>query len=144
MSFDNTGVIFLEEGDFKGNVLMNGNKPIKSGKWFIMVQGSFCGWCSKAKPEFIDAKNQAADDVTFATIHVDSKHEKTANLGPQIETIFGQKVDGIPAFFLYNTETPNECVKYDGKATASKFIDFLNNHTNHTNHNNNKKNNNRI
>lgn len=119
MEFDNTGIVFLEKGDFQGNVL----KGVDSGKWFIMIQASYCGWCTKAKPEFIKA-SKMAEDVTFATIHVDSEDENTAALGPELETIFGVKITGIPAFFLYDAKT-HKSVRFNGTNTARDFAAFV-------------------
>lgn len=120
MEFDNTGIIFLEKGDFVGNVL----KGVDSGKWFIMVQASFCGWCTKAKPAFIEAKKIAGDSVTFATIHVDSEHANTAALGSELKAIFGTDVSGIPAFFLYDAAT-HHSIKFKGSNTARDFVEFI-------------------
>lgn len=126
--FDNTGIIFLEEGDFDGKVLLSRKKPVTSGLWFIMIQASYCGWCTKAKPEFVKAAAALQNDhVKFATIHVDSEDSKTSGLSGQISDIFGQKVSGIPAFFLYDAST-HKSIKYDGKATQKSFVEFLNNH----------------
>ena len=122
MSFNNTGVIFLEDGDFDGNKLKN----VASGKWFIIIQATYCGWCTKAKPEFIKAKEMAGDDVKFATIHVDSEHPKTAALAKDIETIFGTKVEGIPAFFSYDAKT-HKSKKFSGNNKATDFVEFINN-----------------
>ena len=126
--FDNTGIIFLEDGDFDGNVLLKNNKPVKNGLWFIMIQASYCGWCTKAKPSFIKtAAEFEGKGVKFATIHVDSQHEKTSKLGAQVSEIFGEKVSGIPAFFLYDAST-GKSIRYEGKANHSSFVNFLNKH----------------
>jgi thiol-disulfide isomerase/thioredoxin len=124
MSFDNTGIVFLERSDFNGNKL---HKSGKSGKWFIMVQASFCGWCTKAKPAFIKAKDQVGDRIVFATIHADSENESEVALAREFGSISNFDIKGIPAFFLYDPST-GVFTKYSGQNTEAGFLEFLAKH----------------
>jgi thiol-disulfide isomerase/thioredoxin len=119
MDFNNTNIIFLEKGDFDGDGLLK-----KAKRWFIMVQASYCGWCTKAKPEFIKAHSDIGDKIVFATIHIDNDDKNTAALGADLRHIFGTDVNGIPAFFSYDAES-RKSVKYTGNNTSQDFVKFL-------------------
>lgn len=124
MEFNNEKIFFFEINDFDGNVLKKHNK----GKWFVMIQASYCHWCTEAKPELIRASKSdklVGKKIAFANIHVDSNDPDTAGIAKDIRTIFGQDVSGIPSFFLYDAST-HKSIKYKGKNKAQDFVDFLN------------------
>ena len=130
MSFDGTNVIFLEASDFdsSGRLVYRG-KLVTSGKWFIMIQGSFCGFCTKAKPAFVEVasalgSNKIGSGVIFATIHVDSKHSGDKKLAEKIKDISGHSIEGIPAFLLYDAAT-RKFTMYDGDRSVRGFKSFL-------------------
>ena len=78
MDFNNSKVIFLEMKDFEGNVLTINGKPFP-GTVLIMVQGSFCGYCTQAKPDFIKLAKRfgssylSNNSIVFATIKIDGE-----------------------------------------------------------------------
>lgn len=133
MSFDNTPVVFLEDSDFKDGILHHNGKPITSGYWFIMVQGSFCGHCKTAKPKFAEvagkmSSNKIGKGLIFATIHTDSNNEPERNLSRVISSISGISIPGIPAFLLYNAST-RKFTEYKGGREVDEFEQFLNQYT---------------
>lgn len=130
MSFDGTPIIFLESSDFDqaGRLVYKG-KRVTSGKWFIMIQGGFCGYCTKAKPAFVEAASELGSKhinkgIVFATIHVDSKYDEDKKLASKIKDISGHSLDGIPAFLLYDTQSGKFSL-YEGSRTKDGFISFL-------------------
>lgn len=129
MTFENTKIIYLESSDFKDNQLIYNKKPVDTGMFFIMIQGDYCGYCSKAKPAFIAAANSIGTldlkkGVIFATIHSDSKHETEVALGRTFTKISGINIKGIPAFILYNAAT-KKFTEYPGQRTTQGFLEFL-------------------
>ena len=105
MDFNNSNVIFLEMKDFKGKVLTINGKPFP-GTVLIMVQGSFCGYCTQAKPDFIKlantfgSKSLSNNSIVFATIKIDGDTEEQ-QLGKAIGNLTGEKLSGVPAYLIY-------------------------------------------
>jgi hypothetical protein len=98
--FKGTGIIFLDNNDFNQNTLVGSDGKPVSGNWVCMVQGSFCGFCTKAKPDFVNAKNMVGNAATFCTIKIDGDASEKA-LGNNLTNIIGQKMSGVPAFVLF-------------------------------------------
>lgn len=105
MDFNNSKVIFLEMKDFKGDTLTINGKPFP-GTVFVMVQGSFCGYCTKAKPDFIKLANEFGasklhnNGIIFATIKIDGETEEQ-QLGKALPKITGEKLSGVPAYLMF-------------------------------------------
>ena len=129
MSFEDTGIIFLEDGDFVDGILYYNGKRVTKGIWLIMVQGSFCGYCKQTKPKFVEAANRVGSrelgqGVIFATIHTDSKYEGDRKLAKAISGISGIPIPGIPAFLIYDAAT-RQFSKYDGKREVDDLCSFV-------------------
>ena len=109
MDFNDTNVIFLEMKDYKGKTLTINGKPFP-GTVLVMVQGSFCGYCTKSKPDFIriarDLGSNKLDDngVYFATIKIDGEKDEQ-KLGKAISDLTGEKLPGVPAYLVYKNGT---------------------------------------
>lgn len=123
-NFNGTDVVHLDINDFDNNVLVSENQPVK-GKWFCMVQGDFCGYCTQAKPEFLKAKDQSNNAVMFCTVQIDGTKD-AQTLGKQLKTITNLPLNGgVPCFVLF--KDGKAVKKYDGNRSASAIIEFLNN-----------------
>ena len=105
MDFNNSKVIFLEMKDFEGNVLTINGKPFP-GTVLIMVQGSFCGYCTQAKPDFIKLAKRFGSSylsnksIVFATIKIDGELQEH-QLGKAIGKLTGETLSGVPAYLVY-------------------------------------------
>jgi thiol-disulfide isomerase/thioredoxin len=131
MSFDDS-IIYLEDTDFKGNTLYYNGRPVTAGFWFIMIQASYCGYCTKSKPAFAKAAAEVGSTklnsgVIFATVHSDSKNQSERNMASVIQEISGIKIQGITAFLLYDAKS-HQFKLYDGDRSASAMIAYLNKH----------------
>ena len=117
--FDDSSVAYLEDEDFDsdGNLLVDTNgKPT-----CIMLQGSFCGYCTQMKPEYHKFAKALGDKVFMATIHIDG-NESERNLNKRLST-FIPNYEGVPIVLGYNRE--GKYVKtYDGKRTAEALETF--------------------
>ena len=103
-NFNNSKVIFLEMDDFKGNTLTINGKPFL-GTVFVMVQGSFCGYCTKAKPDFTKLANEfgannIGNGIVFATIKIDGESQEQ-QLGKALSKITGENLSGVPAYLIF-------------------------------------------
>jgi thiol-disulfide isomerase/thioredoxin len=126
MTFNGSKIIFLELSDFQNNILSYGGKPAK-GRWFVMVQGSFCGYCTQAKPAFIAAANKYGSDtigegVIFATIQIDgSEGEKI--LGKKLPDITRVPMNGVPCYLLF--EDGKFAGMHTGGRGEGELVEFL-------------------
>ncbi len=117
--FDDSSVAYLEDDDFDsdGNLLVDTNgKPT-----CIMLQGSFCGYCTQMKPEYHKFAKDLGDKVFMATIHIDG-NESERNLNKRLST-FIPNYEGVPIVLGYSSE--GKYVKtHDGKRTAEALEAF--------------------
>jgi thiol-disulfide isomerase/thioredoxin len=91
--FNNTPVHFLELDDVKpdGTLIANIGKPI-----FVMIQGTFCGYCTKSKPDF--AKFAVQNPQIFcATVLIDGNDSEKALNKVLSKVIPDYK--GVPTFY---------------------------------------------
>lgn len=127
MSFDNTNIIFLEDSDFQGTTLMYKGKPLTKGKFLIMFQADFCGYCKKAKPMHVECASKLGgldlNGVIFATVHSDSPNPSETALGKRLGSHLG--INGIPAFVLYDAST-QQFKMYEGPRTVESIQKFIN------------------
>lgn len=88
---------YLEESDINPDSSLKPNvckgKPV-----LLMVQGNFCGYCTKAKPAFQKCV-QMVPEVVFATVQTDgSPSERKAS--QMLSAV--NKSPGVPAYLAFN------------------------------------------
>jgi len=83
---------FSESGDLVGQL---GSKPV-----FVMIQGSYCGGCTSAKPDFQRLGTDGI--VTCMTIQVDGERqsEKDIQSSGILNHIY-PNLETIPSYILY-------------------------------------------
>lgn len=128
MSLNGTKVIFLENEDFSNNgVLTYKGKPL-ANKTLIMVQGNFCGYCTKSKPGFSNLANKHGSDIigkgtVFATIQIDGS-ESEKKLKARLPVIAeGASLNGVPAYLLF--ENGKFVAMYEGARDEASLKKFL-------------------
>lgn len=127
MEFNNKPIIFLEIGDFQNGLLTYRGKPFP-GKVLVMVQGTFCGYCTQAKPAFIKlaetygARTLSNDSVVFATIKIDGK-ESEVKLSKRLPEITGIELKGVPVYLLF--ENGKFIAIHNGGRDAESLKKFL-------------------
>lgn len=89
---------YLERSDFSdsGDLIgMLGNKPV-----FVMIQGSYCGGCKTAKPDFQRLANDGT--VTCMTIQLDGEQqsEKDIQSSGVLNNIY-PNLQTVPSYVLY-------------------------------------------
>lgn len=117
--FDDSSVAYLEDEDFdsEGNLLIDTNgKPV-----CIMLQGSFCGYCTQMKPEYHKFAKALGDRVFMATIHIDG-NDSERKLNKRLSS-FVPNYEGVPIVLGYDRD--GKYVKtHDGKRTAEALEVF--------------------
>jgi thiol-disulfide isomerase/thioredoxin len=122
MTFNGTNVIHLEDTDFKNNVLHFQGAPVK-GKWLVMVQGTYCGFCTKSKKPFVDLSEKYPNNgVIFATVHIDGT-DPEKNLGRRLSDIIKKPISGVPAYLLF--ENGKFSAMVSGGKGESELIEFM-------------------
>ena len=121
MTFNGKNIIFLESDDFINNTLIYKNKPVK-GKWFVMVQGSFCGYCTQAKPDFCNAAETLQGKAVFATVQIDGNNQEQ-KLKEMLPSITNVNLGGVPAYLLF--ENGKFIAVHTGGRKHDNLIEFL-------------------
>lgn len=99
MSTKLIGIPYLEGSDVNADGSLSPNvgkgKPV-----LVMVQGNFCGYCTKAKPAFQELAN-ALKNVVCCTVQTDGgPSDKEANAKLSVVN----KSPGVPAFLGFNSQ----------------------------------------
>lgn len=124
MSFNGEkNVIHLEVDDFKNNILTYKNQPVK-GVWIVMVQGSYCGYCTQMKPLYskMSRDSKKYKGVTFATIQIDGSDKERA-LNDRLPKIINASLSGVPAFLRFENGKFSAMVV--GGQSEDKLIEFM-------------------
>ena len=108
-------VAYLEIQDFDSN----GNlKPyVNNGKpTVIMGQGSFCGYCTKAKPAF-EQLAKLDDNIVAATILTDGKQSEKA--ASKFLRVWDPEHRGVPAYFGFSSDGRFKSIHRGGRDLSS-------------------------
>lgn len=112
------GVPYLEENDVTPYGLapnVSGNRPA-----VVMVQSTSCGWCTKAKPDFVRAFQQEPS-IAFLTAQVDGQPSER-NAARMLQKIASSN-GGVPLFMGFDRN--GKFVKvYNGNRSADDLIAF--------------------
>ena len=115
---DLKNVAYLEDGDISpdGKLKIDSKgKPV-----VIMLSGTFCGFCTKFKPEFQKAANAIKGKACMATIVID----KEKNLGKELNNYI-PNFKGVPTVVVFKNGKYSKT--YEGERKASDLIEFINN-----------------
>ena len=112
------GVAYLESADFNPDMSLKPN--VNKGKpVVVMCQSLGCGFCTMAKPAFIDFNNSVQNAIA-ATIQIDAETE----LGQKIPSL-DKSFRGVPTYLGFNKE--GKYVKtHSGGRDKESLINFAN------------------
>jgi thiol-disulfide isomerase/thioredoxin len=111
----------LENTDFNQNGGLNAGalRVLQSGKQnkpvIVMIQGSYCGHCKSAVPEFLKLAND--NDVAVACVQIDSElpsEKAVSNITKMNDPDFA----GVPSYHVFNSNGSFMKV-HNGDRTAS-------------------------
>ena len=118
--FDDGSVAYLEDEDFdpQGNLTIDtGGKPA-----CVMLQGSFCGYCTQMKPEYQRFAHSLGDRVFMATVLIDG-NESEKNLNKRLPE-FLPNYRGVPIVLGYDGNG-KYVATHDGERTATALAEFV-------------------
>jgi hypothetical protein len=93
--------------DWKLKPYVNDGKPA-----IVMVQGNFCGWCTKAKPDY--ARFQNNSKVAVCAIQSDGA-ESERELYKGLRNWDPEFSGGVPCYYLFNPDG-----SYNGKYSGGR------------------------
>ncbi|MGL4813959.1 MAG: hypothetical protein ACRC39_01635 [Enterobacter sp.] len=115
---------YLEYNDFNTDGDLKLNLPsFKIPGIFIMIQGSYCGACTRAKPSFQQLANQGL--VQCMTIQLDGERQTERDVGKILNKIY-PNMKGVPSYVYYKNS--NTKIFYDGDRTVDDMKKFIYNH----------------
>lgn len=97
---------FNQDGSLANNVLTGDNIV-------VMLQGKYCGYCTKAKPEYMKLNN-----MKFMTVQTDSPDEGEKQAGAML--MQKHKIQGVPAFIKFSKQG-----KYVGQHSGGRDANSL-------------------
>jgi thiol-disulfide isomerase/thioredoxin len=116
MDYFDLPVYYLQRSDFDDNGYLT-NPKLKNKKVIVMLQANYCGWCKKAKPDFLEAAKHVhqleqnggtleSQKVVFTTIQADGDQPGESELNEIIGRI---KPDfkGFPDYVLFVNGKPS-------------------------------------
>lgn len=110
-------IAYLERSDFadNGDLIAARGKPV-----FVMIQGSYCGACTNAKPTFQQLADEGA--ITCMTVQVDGERQSEKDINVILDNIY-PNLTGIPGFILYVDSSTR--VPYTGGRSVEEMKQFV-------------------
>ena len=108
---------YLEYSDFSsnGDLLLAKTRPV-----FIMIQGSYCEACSKAKSAFQELANQ--NKIICMTIQIDGVRQSERDISKILDKIY-PNLKGVPSYILYKDQRNR--IPYTGGRSLKEMEDFV-------------------
>lgn len=111
-------IAYLERSDFSDNgdlIGVAGGKPV-----FVMIQGSYCGACTQAKPAFQQLANEGA--ITCMTIQLDGERQSEKDIQGVLNNIYPNLM-GVPSYILYVDSSTK--IPYTGGRSVEEMKQFV-------------------
>lgn len=108
-------IVYLEESDLNSNGTLKNGKPT-----LIMIQGNFCGFCNKAKPDYQKVGNKMHGKCTIATIQIDGESPDQGAIKLLEKKL--QNYKGVPHYCGFNKQ--GKLVNHEGGRDAASIEKF--------------------
>lgn len=114
------GVPYLEDSDFNPDNTLKSHvtqgKPV-----VVMAQGTFCRFCTKAKPDFEKFAKSGEHNARAVTLQIDGGPSEK-NAGQRISAL-DKNYRGVPAYFGFNN-TGKYVKTHNGGRDTQSITDF--------------------
>lgn len=115
---------YLEYNDFsEGNLRLKEKNNTMFPGIFVLIQGSYCGACNKAKPEFQKLANEGV--VTCMTIQLDGEKQSEKDIGKILDDIY-PNMKGVPSYIYFKDASSK--LFYEGDRTFQDMKKFIQHH----------------
>ena len=91
----------------------------KGKKLLMMVQGNFCGYCTKAKPDFQKLANNGRFNI--ATVQIDGG-KSDSEASQKLSAV--NKARGVPAYLCFN-ENGKYIASHEGGRDGNALAEFM-------------------
>lgn len=113
-----TNIPHLENKDVDDNFIISSSLT-KGKSVFIMIYGTFCGYCKIVYPELQKLNKEIGKEVYVCAIQIDSNIDSVKKLVKKMYLKFKDDIPGVPTFILIQ---PNG--QYKIHNGGRKFEDF--------------------
>jgi len=116
MSYLTPPVVYLEKSDFDANLnpkLAASGKPV-----LLLLQGNFCGFCNKSKPDYQQVANQLQSRAHVCTVQIDEDKDIGSLLSDKLNVV------GVPTVVMY--KPGHGYIKHEGSPSKEELIEFFN------------------
>lgn len=124
-------IIYLENDNFDSdNRLIPIVNPWNESPMFdrvtiVMVQGDFCGFCTRMKPVFQEVANELYTHMDFATIQIDQKDRTGLIQKDTLQRILKFDIPGVPVIVKIKKQDPQDIIDmYEGNHTVKELYDW--------------------
>ena len=117
MKYLNTPIVYLEDQDFSSDGRLIADLP-KDKPVVVMIQSTWCGYCTGSKPDFQKFADSHKGEVICATIQADGETEGEKKLSERISKLV-PNFRGFPEYALYQNG------KYQQKELKDRSVNGL-------------------
>lgn len=115
-------IFYLEQDNFDTqfklkpiqNPLLQTPTPLFHAYTIIMIQGNYCGYCTKLKPIFQQIANEVVvqtPDIHFATIQIDEQQTEKTISSTMLKNILQFDIPGVPVVVKFFQGRPMDMYK---------------------------------
>jgi thiol-disulfide isomerase/thioredoxin len=132
MQFNSPNVYYLEDTDFDSQYNLKSHvmneitgAPFFSGVTIVMVQGDYCGYCTRLKPLYQQIANELSNQgIEFATIQIDGTQPgEQIFQGDALTYILRQPLQGVPLLLKYYQGQPVD--QYSGDQSYESLTKWI-------------------
>ncbi len=108
------------------NPFVNSPTPLFDKYTIVMVQGNYCGHCTRLKPLYQEVANTVVSqtpDIHFATIQIDEPNTSKSISGKHLKHIMGVDIPGVPVVFKFYEGRPIQ--KYEGSHDVQELYQWV-------------------
>ena len=131
MSYLYPPVVYLENDNFDSNYrLIPIVNPWNENAMFdkvtiVMIQGDFCGFCTRMKPIFQEVANNLYTHMDFATIQIDQKDQTGLIQREALQNILKYEIPGVPVIVkIQKGETQDRIETYQGSHNVKELYEW--------------------
>ena len=131
MSYLYPPVVYLENDNFDSNYrlipIVNpwNEKAMFDKVTIVMIQGDFCGFCTRMKPIFQEVANNLYTHMDFATIQIDQKDQTGLIQREALQNILKYEIPGVPVIVkIRKGETQDRIETYQGSHNVKELYEW--------------------
>jgi thiol-disulfide isomerase/thioredoxin len=125
--FTSQNIYYLEEDDFllyKIQPAYINGRTLFDEMTIVLIQGNYCGYCTRFKPVFQRVADELSMYGDFATIQIDGEQQgEQIFQGDYLDDVLGFPLRGVPLVAHFYEGSPVET--YEGDFTYESFRNWV-------------------